>query len=93
MCRLPWCPMGGVGSKDDIDMRRRRKSVRRVTAGRRQTINRMAEIVYDFLPMTGHGDEERRQPEECFEMLMFINWMFRCLLEDTETDGIAEMPS
>ena len=24
-----------------------------------------------------HGDEERRSPEECFEMLLLINWMFR----------------
>lgn len=28
-----------------------------------------------------HGDEERRSPEECFEMLLFINWMFRALNE------------
>jgi len=26
-----------------------------------------------------HGDEERRSPEECFEMLLFLNWMFRAL--------------
>lgn len=26
-----------------------------------------------------HGDEDRRTPEEAFEMLMFINWMFRKL--------------
>lgn len=26
-----------------------------------------------------HGDEERRSPEECFEMLMFLNWLFRGL--------------
>lgn len=26
-----------------------------------------------------HGDEERRAPEECFEMLMFLNWLFRGL--------------
>ncbi len=26
-----------------------------------------------------HGDEERRSPEECFEMLIFINWLFRCI--------------
>ena len=26
-----------------------------------------------------HGDEERRSPEECFEMLLFINWLFRCI--------------
>lgn len=24
-----------------------------------------------------HGDEEARTPEECFEMLLFINWLFR----------------
>ncbi|MGI6705877.1 MAG: TIGR02391 family protein [Clostridia bacterium] len=43
---------------------------------------------YKFLAMgmTGairnvfsHGDEERRTPEECFEMLLFLNWMFRTL--------------
>jgi uncharacterized protein (TIGR02391 family) len=26
-----------------------------------------------------HGDEERRSPEECFEMLLFINWLFRSI--------------
>lgn len=26
-----------------------------------------------------HGDEEKRTPEECFEMLLFINWMFKAL--------------
>lgn len=26
-----------------------------------------------------HGDEERRSPEECFEMILFLNWMFRYL--------------
>jgi hypothetical protein len=26
-----------------------------------------------------HGDEERRSPEECFEMLLFLNWLFRGL--------------
>lgn len=26
-----------------------------------------------------HGDEERRSPEECFEMLLFLNWMLRHL--------------
>ncbi len=26
-----------------------------------------------------HGDEERRSPEECYEMLMLINWLFRYL--------------
>lgn len=24
-----------------------------------------------------HGDESQRSPEECFEMLLFINWLFR----------------
>ena len=24
-----------------------------------------------------HGDQERRSPEECYEMLLFLNWMFR----------------
>lgn len=24
-----------------------------------------------------HGDEENRAPEECFEMLLFLNWLFR----------------
>jgi uncharacterized protein (TIGR02391 family) len=27
-----------------------------------------------------HGDEERRSPEECFEMLLFLNWLFRGLV-------------
>tara|TARA_R100001143_G_C3361001_1_gene135702 strand:- start:8124 stop:8924 length:801 start_codon:yes stop_codon:yes gene_type:complete len=26
-----------------------------------------------------HGDEDRRTPEEAFEMLLFVNWMFRKL--------------
>ena len=26
-----------------------------------------------------HGDEERRAPEECFELLLFINWLSRAL--------------
>ena len=26
-----------------------------------------------------HGDEERRSPEQCFEMLLFLNWLFRGL--------------
>lgn len=26
-----------------------------------------------------HGDEERRSPEECFEMILFLNWLFRYL--------------
>lgn len=43
---------------------------------------------YKFLAMglTGairnvfsHGGEERRSPEECYEMLMFLNWMLRSL--------------
>lgn len=32
-----------------------------------------------------HGDEERRSPEECFEMLLFINWLFRCLKNPEES--------
>ncbi len=32
-----------------------------------------------------HGDEERRAPEECFEMLMLVNWMLRALAS-TEPD-------
>jgi len=24
-----------------------------------------------------HSDEERRTPKECFEMLLFLNWMLR----------------
>lgn len=35
-----------------------------------------------------HGDEERRSPEECFEMLMFVNWMFRGL-RDSESQSEA----
>lgn len=26
-----------------------------------------------------HGDEEQRSPEECYEMLQFLNWLFRHL--------------
>ena len=26
-----------------------------------------------------HGDENERSPEECYEMLLLINWMFRHL--------------
>ncbi len=26
-----------------------------------------------------HGDETNRKPEECFEMLLYINWLFRYL--------------
>ena len=26
-----------------------------------------------------HGDEDQRSPEECFEMLLFLNWLFRHL--------------
>ena len=35
-----------------------------------------------------HGDEERRSPEECFEMLLFINWLFRCMetVEEKQED-------
>ena len=29
-----------------------------------------------------HGNEENRSPEECFEMLLFINWLFRYLKTD-----------
>jgi len=32
-----------------------------------------------------HGDEERREPEECFEMLMFTNWLFRNLEKAVKT--------
>lgn len=41
---------------------------------------------YKFLPMGAmaairnifsHGDEEARAPEECYEMLLFLNWLFR----------------
>ena len=39
------------------------------------TMGTMASIRNIF----SHGDEERRSPEECFEMLLFINWLFRCL--------------
>lgn len=31
-----------------------------------------------------HGDEERRSPEECFEMILFLNWMFRYLKSDED---------
>lgn len=37
------------------------------------TMGAMASIRNIF----SHGDEERRTPEECFEMLLFINWLFR----------------
>lgn len=36
-----------------------------------------------------HGDEEPRSPEECFEMLMFVNWMFRGL-KDTKVNVPTE---
>lgn len=26
-----------------------------------------------------HGDENQRSPEECYEMLLFVNWLFRHL--------------
>jgi uncharacterized protein (TIGR02391 family) len=39
------------------------------------TMGAMASIRNIF----SHGDEERRSPEECFEMLLFINWLFRCI--------------
>jgi len=33
-----------------------------------------------------HGDEKPRSPEECFELLLFANWLFRYLTikENTE---------
>ncbi|MDD2201891.1 MAG: TIGR02391 family protein [Firmicutes bacterium] len=31
-----------------------------------------------------HGDEERRSPEQCFEMLLFLNWLFRGLKSQSE---------
>ena len=37
------------------------------------TMGMMASIRNIF----SHGDEERRSPEECFEMLLLINWLFR----------------
>lgn len=36
-----------------------------------------------------HGDEERRPPEECFEMLMFLNWLFG-RLDEAEVQGDDE---
>ncbi|NMB46704.1 MAG: TIGR02391 family protein [Firmicutes bacterium] len=33
-----------------------------------------------------HGNEERRTPEECYEMLMFFNWLFRYLKSPEGTD-------
>lgn len=30
-----------------------------------------------------HGDEEQRSPEEAFEMLLFINWLYRLLPESS----------
>jgi uncharacterized protein (TIGR02391 family) len=32
-----------------------------------------------------HGNEERRTPEECYEMLMFLNWLFRYLKESNQS--------
>jgi len=26
-----------------------------------------------------HGDENTRSPEECYEMLLYLNWLFRHL--------------
>jgi len=26
-----------------------------------------------------HGDEERRPPEQCYEILLVVNWLFRHL--------------
>lgn len=31
-----------------------------------------------------HGNEERRTPEECYEMLMFLNWLFRYVKESDQ---------
>jgi len=31
-----------------------------------------------------HGDEQQRTPEECFEMLMLLNWLFRAILVSDE---------
>lgn len=28
-----------------------------------------------------HGDEERRSPEECYEMFLLVNWLFRFIKE------------
>lgn len=50
------------------------------------TMGAMASIRNIF----SHGDEERRSPEECFEMLLFINWLFRCI---KNTDVQEEDPS
>lgn len=33
-----------------------------------------------------HGDEEQRSPEEAFEMLLFINWLYRFLPEPRGND-------
>lgn len=32
-----------------------------------------------------HGDEAMRSPEECFEMLLFLNWLYRYLKLDEDT--------
>lgn len=36
-----------------------------------------------------HGDEGRRSSEECFEMLMFLNWLFGHL-DEAEVQGDDE---
>lgn len=47
------------------------------------TMGAMASIRNIF----SHGDEERRSPEECFEMLLFINWLFRCIKNTDVQEG------
>jgi len=34
-----------------------------------------------------HGDEDQRAPEEAYEMLLFINWLFRLLEHAKQTSG------
>jgi uncharacterized protein (TIGR02391 family) len=46
------------------------------------TMGMMASIRNVF----SHGDEERRSAEECFEMLMFLNWLFG-RLDEAETEA------
>lgn len=36
-----------------------------------------------------HGDEERRSPEEAFEILLFINWLFRQLASSEHGAGAS----
>jgi len=47
------------------------------------TMGSMASIRNIF----SHADEERRTPEECFEMLMFANWLFRYIDEESSPKG------